>query len=296
MVQASDDRLVSLDVQLVGANGQPEGDIFTFDQRYYIIATGTKFTDGSLGECAVRVDNIGRSTRDFLVSKTSPWVVPRLYANISLSVGRKSKGTFLLFTGQATASNPSQPPDIGLTFTSLTMSALLGNIGSLNGGPMTTLKSLAEQIAAQLPNPAGGIGIPLEYQATYNPFIANYSFTGPLIRQIDKLNTMGGINAFVDNNHLIVVDNAAPRTGSPVILNSATGMIGVPEVNELGVTARMLIQQEVRPCDKVTVQSKLNPAANGNFFVYKLGFEIASRALPFYFNLDMRANLLGATP
>lgn len=288
---AFDDRLVTLDIDI-------EGETFSFNQDYYILATGTKFTDGSLGECAVRIDNISKQTRDYLVNKTSPWVLPqRNYVNMTLSVGRKSKGAFILFTGQARASNPSQPPDIGLTFTSLTMGALLGNIGNLNAGATTTLKAIAAQIAAQLPNPiTGKAGIPLDYQATYNPNIRNYSFNGAVIKQIDKLNTMGGINAFIDNNVLVIVDAGKARSGGPVIINKFTGMIGVPEVNELGVNAKVLIGDEIRPGDAVTIESDLNPAANGTFTVYNLGFDIASRADPFYWNLDMRANLLGFQP
>lgn len=286
-MSAFDDRLVTLEIEI-------EGETFSFDQNYYILATGTKFTDGSLGECAVRIDNISKKTRDFLVNKTSPWIVPRSYVNMTLSVGRKSKGPFVLFRGQASATNPSQPPDIGLTFTSLTMSALLGNIGTLNAGATTTLKAIAGQIAAQLPNPVTGQpGIPLDYQATYNPNIRNYSFNGAVIKQVDKLNSMGGINAFIDNNVLVVVDAGQARLGGPIIVNKLNGMIGVPEVNELGVSARILIGDEIRPGDAVTIQSDLNPAANGTFTVYKLGFDVASRAEPFYWNLDMRANVLG---
>ena len=47
MANAFDDRLVTLDVQLIGPDGQPEGDPYTFDESYYILATGTKFTDTS---------------------------------------------------------------------------------------------------------------------------------------------------------------------------------------------------------------------------------------------------------
>ena len=141
MTQAFDDRLVSLTVST------DDGTVLTYDQNYYIIATGTKFTDGTLGECALRIDNISKKTRDYLVSKCSPWVRPRSYVNLTLEVGRQSRGTFRLFEGQATAGNPTQPPNIGLIFTSLQNSALLGNIGSLNTGPTSSLQSICQQIA-----------------------------------------------------------------------------------------------------------------------------------------------------
>lgn len=295
MTGAFDNRLVSLGVQPLNPDGTPDGSPYSFDQSYYILATGSKYTDGSLGECALRIDNIAKKTRDYLVSKCSPWVRPRGYVNLTLDVGRQSTGTFRLFEGQATAGNPTQPPDIGLTFTSLTNSALLGNIGTLNTGPTSPLKNIATQIAAQLPNTVTGKpGIPLDYIATYNPTVNNYSFTGPLIRQVDRLNAIGGVNAAIVDNVLVVVDAGSSRNNDPIILNASTGMIGVPVTTELGVSARALIGREIRPFDRVTVQSTVNPGANGTFFVYKLGYDIASRATPFYWNLEMRAQALGA--
>lgn len=291
MTAAFDDRLVSVTI------ATDDGTVLTYDQNYYILATGTKFTDGTLGECAMRIDNISKKTRDYLVSKCSPWVIPRSYVNLTLEVGRASRGSFRLFEGQATAGNPSQPPDIGLTFTSLTNSALLGNIGTLNTGPQSSLKNIATQIAAQLTNTlTGKPGIPLDYKATYNPTVNNYNFIGPIIRQVDKLNDIGGVNAAIVNNVLVVVDAGKSRGNTPILLNASTGMIGVPTTTELGVNVKALIGTEIRPFDLVTVQSSINPAANGTFVVYKLGFDIASRDTPFYWNIEMRQvnNVIGA--
>ena len=125
------------------------------------MADSAKYTNGSIGECAFKIDNISKATRDFLVTQTSPWSLQRKYANISLSVGRQSKGTFLLFQGDATAANPTQPPNIGLTFGLLTQSLMLGNIGTLNAGATAPLKSIAQQVANQQINSATGQqGIP----------------------------------------------------------------------------------------------------------------------------------------
>lgn len=292
MTQAFDNRLVSLSIST------DDGTVLTYDQNYYIIATGSKYTDGTLGECALRIDNIAKKTRDYLVSKCSPWIVPqRSYVNLTLDVGRQSRGTFRLFEGQATAGNPTQPPNIGLTFTSLTNSALLGNIGTLNTGPTSSLQFICQQIAAQLPNTITGTpGIPLDYTATYNPTVSNYNFIGPLIRQVDNINEIGGVNAAIVNNVLVVVDQGTGRGNTPIILNASTGMVGVPVTTELGVNVRALIGVEIRPFDLVTVQSSVNPAANGTFVVYKLGYDIASRDTPFYWNIELRAqqNVLGA--
>lgn len=289
---AFDDRLVTVDID---AGDQQ----FSFDQSYYILATGTKFTDGSIGEAAVRIDNIDKKTRDYLVNKTSPWNPQRSYVNLTLSVGRKSKGTFVLFTGQCRASNPSQPPDIGLTFTALAMGAQLGNIGSLSGGATNTLRAICVQIAAQLPNPmTGQAGIPLDYpNYVVSPQIQNYSFNGPLIKQIDKINALGYVDAAIDNNTLTVRNRGqGTMNTAPKIISRTTGMVGVPEVNELGVRVTVLIYEELKGFDQVTIQSLLNAAANGTFYIYQLGFEVASRETPFYWLAETRPFVLGAAP
>lgn len=275
-----DDRLVTLSVTV-------EGQKKTYDQNYDIRATGVKYTDGSLGECAVRIDNISKNDRDYLVTKTSPWIVPRNYVNIDLQIGRVSTGLFLLFTGQATAANPTQPPDIGLIFTSLSMGALLGSIGNLNMGPMSTLKSISQQVANQLQ-------IPLDYRAQSNPQVGNYAFNGALVKQVRKLNELGPVNAFIDNNKLIVVDSSPPVATGPILVSPATGMVGVPEVSELGVRVRMLVRGEIKAGNYITVQSNNNKAANGTFFVYRLSFEIASREAPFYWIIEGRKYFVGA--
>jgi hypothetical protein len=293
MTTGFDNRLVTLAIEI-------DGKAFAWDQDFYILATGKKYSNGTIGECALRIDNISKITRDFLVNKTSPWIPTRTYINMNLSVGRASVGTFLLFTGQASAANPTQPPDIGLTFTSLTSGALLGNIGNTNAGSLASFKSIATQIAASLPNPATGTnGIPLDYRTDLNPMVDNYSFSGALIKQVDVLNALGNgaIYAFIHNNVLVVTDltKSSARQNHIISSTSNTQMVGVPEVNELGVRVKALIgSEEIQPMDTITIQSVENPAANGTFYAYTVGYEIASRDTTFYWILDCRAYAVGA--
>ena len=283
MTNAFDPRLIQFTVEV-------EGQTFTWDQSYFIHAVGTKYTDGMLGECELRIDNIAKSTRDFLIKKCVPWQPPpaqRLYANIQLEVGRQSYGMFLLFGGQAAAANPTQPPDIGLAFSSLANQYWLGNIGSVNMGAMSTLSLIAQEVASLN-------SLTLQFKGTdFN--VGNFSFTGPVAKLIDKLNDLGNVWAFVDNKNLIVLSSgpgssALPpaRNTSPIVINSSTGMIGIPEVNTFGITVRSLINNELRVGDLIQIESTVNPAANGVFVIFQLGYEIASRDTPFYWNIVAR--------
>jgi len=287
MTKAFDDRLVQFTVEV-------EGQTYTWNEDFFIHAVGTKYTNGMLGECALRIDNIKKQTRDFLVKKCVPWQPPpaqRLYANIQLEVGRKSYGTFVLFAGQAAAANPTQPPDIGVTFTSLSNQYWLGNIGQVSFGAITPISQIAAEIAS-LNN------LTLQFKGTdFN--VGNFSFTGPVPKLVDKLCDLGNVWAFIDNKNLVVLSSGPgspapppPRNTDPVLINSSTGMVGIPEVNTFGVNVRQLINNELRVGDLIQIESTMNPAANGVFVIFQLGYEIASRDTPFYWNIMGRpANL-----
>lgn len=147
-------------------------------------------------------------------------------------------------------------------------------------GPISKLSSICQRVATML-------GVSLEFKAT-DRNIGNYSFGGPLVKQVQKLNDMGGICAFVDNTKLVVLNSNQARSEEPITVSAATGMIGVPQITELGVCVKTLINNEIKVGDSVKIESIINPAANGTFIVYKLGFEVASRDVPFYWLLELR--------
>ena len=282
MTNAYDNRLVNLEIKV-------DDKTFSYDQNFAIFATGSKYTNGNFADFIIRIDNISKIDRNFLVTKTSPWSPQRTNAVVSLSVGRESYGTFQMATGNAIACNPTQPPDIGLILKSQAFAASMGFVGAFSSPPTASLKSICQQVADNL-------GIPLDYQATQNPIIGNYHFTGALPNQVKKLNQLANINAFIDNssNNLVVLDNGKGRTTSLVQVNSSTGMVGVPEITEIGVRCKMLINNEVKVGDQIQLTSEINPAANGKYYIAKLGFEVATRDTPFYWLLDARV-LLGST-
>lgn len=275
-MNAFDDRLVTLTISL---NDQV---IATYDQNFYIIATGRSYTNGLGGELSLRIDNISKTVRDQLVTATSQFRNPKkTVATVSLSVGRESYGTFQIFIGVAIACNPTQPPDIGLTIRSLSSQQLWGIPNSFTAPSMASVQSICQQVA-------NAAGLTLDYQATTNPSIGNYRFTGAVGKQIQKLNALG-VSAYIpsNSNTLVVTDYLAPRNLPTVQINSSTGLIGVPQVSEVGVTCRVLITNEIQLGAPIQLTSTLNPAANGMYILNNLGYEIASRDTPYYWLLNM---------
>lgn len=282
MTNAFDDRLVTFEVTISGKT-------YTYNQDYYIVATGTRFVNGNFGECVLRLDNISKATRNEIISKTTPWATPRQNAQIVLSVGRKSYGTFELFRGDMIASNVTQPPDIGLTFKSALSSSLLGYTDAFSAPPSASFLSICQQVTNNINKAAPQTPIVLDFQSSYGgKTIGNFSFTGPVMNEVRKLEEMAPVNAFIESGKLVVLDIDTGRNNPTITISSETGMIGVPEITEYGVSVRFLMSNNLILGSLVNLISKENPQANGIFKVFKLQFEIASRDTPFYWVIDLR--------
>lgn len=286
MTQAFDNRLLRLQITL-----HDTGETFIYDQNYFISAEGINYTSGNFADFAIRIDNIKKSTRDLLINRTSLWSDNRTVADISLEVGRASYGTFQIAVGQSIACTPTQPPDIGLVFKSLSQVGAMGLILSTTASPVATLKSIAQQIAT-------ANNLILDWQASDNKTVGNYHFTGAAAIQVKKLQDLGYIDAYIDSTHqsLIVTDNGVPRAVPVINVNATTGMIGVPELTTIGARAKMLINNEVKIGSPVNLQSKINPGVNGNYGIFKLGFEVSSWEQPFYWIMDLRPPLSRGSP
>ena len=281
MSAAFDDRLFDLQISLDGEV------IANYDQSFYIIATGTRYTNGNFGECALQIDNISKTIRDYIITKTTPWAKSRQNAQIVLSVGRESYGTFVLFSGDMIGANVTQPPDIGLIFRAATGAATIGYANAIAASPSATFLSICQQVAANI-SAASPLPVVLDFQSQFgNKIIGNYQFTGGVTNQVNKLMELEDVTAYIENGKLVVRDIGVPRQDVPIQINSQTGMIGVPQITELGVRVKMLIKNNVILGSPVTVTSVLNPMANGNFYVIKLAFEVASRDTPFYWIMDL---------
>lgn len=274
MAKAFDNRLVSLSVTF------PDGETITYDQSYYIVASGIKMSNFNMAQCEARIDNISKDVRNNLITKTAPFLTQRIPIIMSLDVGRESYGTFNLYQGNVFASSPTQPPDIGLTFSALSVLAQAGNPVSFSATPVIDLRTLCGQIATQL-------GLTLEFTAD-NKQISNYSFTGPARNQILKIAEAGNVRCFQDGTSLVVMNANAARNSAPILVNMATGMVGVPVLSETGLVVRCLINNQIKPGDSIRVESVINPAANGIWVINQLLFEIASRDTPFYWVMQCR--------
>lgn len=291
-----DPRIVKVSIEINGLLKTYEG--------LAISATGCKYANSNQNDCEIKIANMDTVTRNYILTETSPFNKNRTPKKIILEVGRKSTGTFQLFTGDITSVTPSpassktkgtndnsdgankgggkgaaassaQPPDITITIRALTSDYLKGDIISTSQAGQAKLSQISQQVANEL-------GLSLNYQAKERT-IANYSFTGGKLNQVKKLNDFGYIDAYVDDGTLVVKDVNVPLNGRVRKLDLSSGMIGIPEITEQGVKVKFLLDNQTTLGGSLEITSQLNPAANGTYTIYKLSFDLASRDTPFYF-------------
>lgn len=266
-MQELDPRIVRVGIQI--------GTQIKYYEGLNIEASGTKYANPNQDDCELKISNLDRTTRDYILTQTSPFNKTKLRKQLILEAGRKSYGTTLIFKGDIITSQISQPPDITLTMKAMTGNYLKGSIIGRRQPARASLKNISSKVAQDL-------GATLDYQAD-DKTIGNYSFSGAALKQVDKLGEAGGVNAFLDGDVLTVKNYNVPLKGKIRTLDLESGMIGIPEFTERGLKVTFLIDKVTRIGSGLQVTSKLNPAVNGIYTIYKLGFNIASRDKPFYY-------------
>jgi hypothetical protein len=264
---------VEFDPRIVTVAVEVEGKLNIYTDLF-IKATGSKTANTLQNEFTITIMNLKKSVRDYLILETSPLNRPRRRKKIILYAGRKSYGTFKVFEGDITQSTPSQPPDIGLTIKARTGAFFMTDIFSTGYASTIPLSKVAGD-AAQ------GMDLTLDFQASEKT-ISNYNYTGSKLKQVDTLASAGNYNAYIDDDRLVVKNADVPLQSVSTTLNKNSGMIGVPEVTEEGVKVKYLLDPSSRPGGSLTIESDLNPAANGTFVIFKLNYDISSRDTPFY--------------
>lgn len=266
-MQALDPRLVKLSIEV-------NGKIKTY-QDLAIMATGTKYANSLQNDAEITIYNLDKSTQDYILTETSPYNLNRTPKTVILEAGRQSYGTAVIYRGNIVVSNVSQPPDIGVTLKCLTGNFLKGAIITLNQPGQATLSTILKKASQDM-------NLLLNNQTT-DRNIANYAYGGAAIKQVQAVAALGGINVFINDDTLVAKDALVPLTNTLRILSKDTGMIGIPEFTEQGIRVKFLVDNRTTIGGSLRIISEEYPAANGEYVIFKLGFQIANRETPFYY-------------
>lgn len=249
-------------------------------KELYIRASGMRAISSVTGNCSITIINMLKKDRDFLITQSSLQNYNRSPLLVRLYVGRNYFNTgdeeFLLYTGYMFASYASPPPDIGITLQSIENGIASFIVGNGNYPAISSISNIAQSIATNSK-------LQLDYQAKKDKQVANFN-TGNVgvDKQIKKLNELG-VNAFVDNGVLVVLDIGASRGTELKEISLANGMIDIPQITIDGVVAKVLLSNEIQLGNRVKLTSIQNPAANGEYIVIRMNYEVANRDVPFYY-------------
>lgn len=246
----------------------------TYTQDMSMHVSVQKFANPNQDECTIGIANLNKDTRNHLLTQLTPWNYDQARKHVAVYAGRESTGNALVYQGDITECFASQPPDIILNIKAQTCQWYKYDIIGQSANVSAAANGIAKNIADSM-------GLILSFQAT-DKNIANYTYCGSKIGQVQALAQMGNYDAYVDGNTLVCKDKAKPLTGDVIQVSQATGMIGQVEPTEVGVRVRMMFRPDARLGCAITVTSQLNPLLNGNYTVYKLGYELASRDTPYY--------------
>jgi hypothetical protein len=307
---------VKLDKRIVKVGIEVRGQLKVYE-GLAIKANGTKYASPTQNTCEIAIANLDRETRDWLLTECSPFNKNNTPKRMVLEVGRESTGTFKLFEGDfayctlgqksdvkeekpaKAGAKPEKPKadaagsggdvsvsggeaemDIWVSFKALTLDSKKGKIVSETGLPVESLQDKAAKVAKSL-------GVNLNWSAT-NKNLTNTSFTGAQLQQVDDLGDAGGVSAFIDDGELVVKDINLPLPNFKRILNIDSGMVGKPEFTEQGCKVKFMIDPQTRLGGALEIISTSTPALSGEYQIYKLSFEVASRDVPFYYMAECK--------
>ncbi len=272
-------QITELDPRIVRVGIEVNGQLKIYD-GLSITATGTKYANSNQNECEVKIANLDKSTREYILSETSPFNKNKTKKVLTLDAGRKSSGSSRVFVGNISKASPSQPPDISITLKCLTLNYQKGNVVAAVSKGSQSVKEVGQGVADSL-------GVPMNFQAT-DKQVSNYSYSGASLNQVEKLGELGDYDAYIDDEMLIIKDANIPLVNTLKIVDLDSGMIGIPEITEQGIKVKFLFDNKTTLGGRIRIKSKIYPSTNGDYVIYKLGFEIASRDTPFYWTAEAK--------
>lgn len=240
-----------------------------------IVASGVKYADPTQNECTLIVGGLSRELRNALATNLTPFDYNQKRKSFELWAGRVSTGMFLRYAGDIISAVPGQPPNITMTIRSKTAQFFKQDVLAQSYAVSQVSMS---QIAGDV---AKSMGLTLNFQAT-DRNIQNYAYNGSAAKQIDKLNSLGGMDAYIDDGSLVCKNRGESLKNISHVLSAQSGMIGQPELTEYGIRVKSLLSPNVQLGGQLSLESINNPSLNGDYTIYRTGFEIATRDIAFY--------------
>lgn len=271
MLQELDPRLVQVTLDIGGQRR-------TLSPEMAVQFSVTKTANPLMNEATIKIANLAKAERDYILTNTTPYNRFRTRKRVILAVGRVSTGLTQLYSGEIMSCGIVQPPDIWIELKAKTGAFFNGQVGAVSMPASTKLSDIAGGLAKSL-------GTGLRFEAD-DKSVANYAHSGPMGKQVQKISETGNVDAYIDDDVLVVKNRSIGLRGTNVDISESTGMIGIPQWTDQGLQVKMLLNPAVRVGSRMTVKSVLNPASNGTYTIYKATYEGANRDTPWYITAE----------
>lgn len=262
-----------LDPRIVRVGIEVQGKLRLYEGLWVTVQV-QKFCNPLQNEAQIQIANLSKEVRDYILTETSPYNRMRSRKRCVIYAGRESFGVSQIYSGDIYEASITQPPDIVLTLKCKTGWALKGSMVGYGLPSVSSLSDIAKQTSV-------AVGMPLQFEATEKN-VSNFNYTGSAAKSVDALHGLGGIDAYIDDDKLIVKDKNKALNNTDNVLSLDTGLIGIPEPTDQGVKIKYLFDPYSKLGGQITLKSQLNPALSGKYIIYQLTYELASRDTPFY--------------
>ena len=246
-----------------------------FYEGLNIRASGTKYANPTQNEAVVEVIGLNASTRDHIMSATSPYSKESGTKRVIVEVGRMSSGLYTIYAGDIISAEVSASPDIKLTIRAKTNNANNYKIVTHSGTSLQKLSDISRNVASNN-------NVSLTFEAT-DRNIANYSYGGAAAKQVIGLQRAGNVRAFIDDGILFVKDSDKALGGRRRVLSARSGMVGIPTATEKGLKVTYLIDGQSELGGQLTVESRMNNSLSGDYVIDQLAFDVATHDSPFFY-------------
>jgi hypothetical protein len=273
-----DERIVNLGIEIDG--------VITWYKDYAISASGTKVSSSMAAECNITILGLKKETRNQILQACKPGIsVARKRVRVYLDVGRQSYGASTYYAGDVFRAKPTTKPDLGVQMRCLVGWSKKNSIVQRGGlAEYTSLRQIATWVAEDN-------GLKLSYEIN-DKQIRSYAFTGSAQEAIFNLELLSNSEVFVDNETLYVKNTDAKAKGRSIFqVNAQNGSLISAEATETGVVVNMMFHPDVTVGSVIDLESEIDPSINGQYTVFKAGFNVSKRSTEFYLKVEASARV-----
>lgn len=244
-----------------------------------------KYSNEISNNATISIDNIAKPLRDKLASNGTPFARQREQKlnTIEVLAGRGDKLSSV-YVGDIWFVTPGQPPDFLTVIEAKTASFDKTLITATEEPPTSTIQNISKRVADTL-------GLNLQNEADQTEII-NYQYVGSSIDEVENINRLGMVDAYIDDKTLVIKNKNKPLSMESILINKDTGMIGVPEFTDFGVKVRVLFERAYKIGQSMKLESIIYPATNGTYTIFKIDYDLNNRDNAWYALIEANGALL----